>query len=257
MAASRVAQYGKDPFSFINGFGMQNDPHALDTVLDIFYGRILDSTYSYQLTMQPGILFIDLNIIGAGGLDKAPLSANKVYGVYVIWDPVGNNQPTAMLPSSYYHPLIPSGYSAVKLVGYAATDASSNFRQSSWNLYGNSGYRNMMYMPSVTALEGGNSNIQTNVSLISYIPNIDGQIANLKLSFTSSMPGNCLTIYSNMGNFNLYAQADGIANTLLTNLIVTNQVILDGVVTPVIGYSVTNSETDSASIYCNGYDFFI
>lgn len=259
---SSVAQYGQEPFQFINGFGITNNPYNPDTILDIFYGRILDSNYSYQLTMSPPfvtppILFIDSSIIGIGGLDKGLLLANKVYGVYVAWDPVGSNQPSAFISSSYYHPTIPVGYDAVKLIGYVATDESMNFRKSQWTPFGSSSYRNMIYTPNVTVLENGTANIQTNINLISYIPNIDGQIANFELSFTSTTPGNSLTIYSAMSSFKLYAHTASIPNTSLTNLIATNSAIIDGVVTPVISYSVTDSSTDSVSIYCNGYDFFV
>jgi len=255
--ANSSAQYGQLPFQFVNGFGIQNDPYNPDTVLNIFYGRTLDSYYTYQLSMNPGILLINLNIVGAGGIDNGVLTSNKVYGVYVIWDSVGSNLPTCMISSSYYHPLVPAGYTAVKLIGYAATDGSGNFRRAQWNKYGSAAYRNMIYTPSVVALQNGTANVQTNVDLISYIPNIASQIVNLQLSFTSSTPGNSLTIYSDMGSFQLYAQAANIPNTSFTNLVVTNQVVLNNVVSPVIGYSVTNSGTDTASIYCNGYDFFL
>lgn len=250
-------QFGQLPFQFINGFGIKNDPYTPNTVLNVFYGRTLDSTYTYQISMNPTILFIDLTIIGIGGLDKGPLLANKVYGVYVAWDAVGLNQPSAFLSSSYYHPTVPYGYDQVKLIGYAATDDSMNFRQSKWNLYGSSAYRNMIYAPTVSVLSNGTAQTETNINLISYITNIENTIVNLELSFTSSTPGNSLTIYSDMGNFQLYAQASNIPNTSLTNFIVIKQVLLDDIVSPIISYSVTNSGTDSASIRCNGYDFFL
>lgn len=261
MASNQVVQYGQAPFQFINGFGIINNPYTPDTVLNIFYGRIVDSNYSYQLTMAapfvtPPILFIDSSIIGIGGLDKGPLLANKVYGVYVAWDPVGNNEPSAFISSSYFHPTIPIGYDAVKLVGYAATDGSKNFRLAKWTKYGSSAYRNLIYTPNVSVLTNGTASTKTDIDLISYIPNL-GQIVNLELSFTSSVAGNALTIYSEMGNFNLYAQAANIPNTALTNLVVTQQILLNDVVTPIVSYSVTDSNTDSASIFCNGYDFFI
>ena len=255
-------QYGQSPFQFINGFGIFNSPYEPNTTLLIQYGRTLDVSYTYQLSMTTlpptiPILFIDSYVIGIGGLDQGSLLANKVYGVYVAWDSVGNNLPGAFISSSYYHPLVPFGYNAVKLIGYVATDGSGNFRQARWTPYGNSAYRNMIYAPSIPVLENGTANTETVIDLISYIPNIGGQIVNLQLSFTSTTPGNAVTIYSDMGNFNLYAQAANIPNTSLTNLIVTKEIILNDVVTPVISYSVTDSSTDSVSIFCNGYDFFV
>ena len=256
---SSSVQYGQVPFQFINGFGIQNDPYTPNNLINIFYGRTLDSTYTYQLVMEPTILFIDLTISGIGGIDNGILLPNKVYALYVAWDTVGSNSVSAFMSSSYYHPLIPYGYNAVKLVGYAATDGSSNFRQAKWTPYGSSSYRNMIYTPSVSVLSNGTAGVQTNVNLISYIPNISGghQIANLQLSFTSSTPGNSLTVYSEMGNFQLHAQSANIPNTSFTNIIITQQINIGGVISPIICYSVTNSSTDSASIYCNGYDFFL
>jgi|ERR1017187_758227 hypothetical protein len=255
---NQSAQYGQLPFDFINGFGIENNPYTPNTGLVIFYGRTLDSNFTYQLTMPSATaLFIDSSIIGIGGLDKGPLLANKIYGVYVAWDPIGSNEPSAFISSSYYHPTIQFGYDAVKLVGYVATDASKNFRPAKWNRYGSASYRNFIYTPSVAVLQNGTASTETKIDLISYIPNIEGQIVNLELSFTSSTPGNSLTVYSDMGSFDLYAQAASIPNTSLTNLVVTKQVLLTGVISPVISYSVTNAATDSASIYCNGYDFFL
>jgi hypothetical protein len=253
-------QYGQVPFQFINGFGIANQTLISgEEVLFVYYGKTLDSNDTYQISMKPTVMAIFPSVIGINGLDKGPLLPNKVYAVYVAWDTVGTNATAAFFSSSYYHPTIPYGYNAVKLVGYAATDATSKFRQAKWTPYGSSPYRNMIYAPSVTVLENGTANTETNVNLISYIPNLSGgnQIVNLQLSFTSSTPGNSLTIYSEMGEFKLYAQVAGVPNTSSTNLIITTQVLLDGVISPVIGYSVTNSGTDSASIYCNGYDFFL
>jgi len=256
--SAKSVQYGQLPVDFISGLGIQNDPINPNTVLDIFYGRTLDSSFTYQLAMEePTFRRVDSSIIGIGGLDKGPLLPNKVYGIYIAWNPINRNDIDAFISSSYYHPTVPYGYDAVKLIGYVATDASSNFRQARWNLYGNSAYRNMMYAPQVPVLTNGTANTQTVVNLISYIPNIGAQIVNLELSFTSSTPGNALTIYSDMGDFNLYAQAANIPNTTFTNLVVTKEILIANVVSPVISYSVTNSGTDSASIYCNGYDFFL
>lgn len=260
MVATAV-EYGQLPFQFVNGFGIANQTLLSgEEVLFVYYGRTLDSNYTYQLSMKnPTAMVIFPSVIGINGLDKGPLLPNKVYGVYVAWDTVGTNSPAAFFSSSYYHPTIPYGYNAVKLIGYAATDATSKFRQAKWTPYGSSPYRNMIYAPKVAVLENGTASTETNIDLISYIPNLSGdnQIVNLQLSFTSSTPGNALTIYSEMGEFKLYAQVAGIPSTSSTNMIITTQVILDGVISPVIGYSVTNSGTDSASIYCNGYDFFL
>jgi hypothetical protein len=258
MTANASIEYGKLPFQFINGLGIVNDPYNPDTELLVFYGRTLDSSYTYQLSMVTAAgMIVNLSVIGIGGLDKAPLEANKVYGVYVAWDTIGAKEPAAFISSSYYHPTFPYGYNAVKLIGYAATDENMNFRSAEWTKYGASGYRNMMYTPAVAVLENGTESSETTIDLISYIPNIGGMIANLQLSFTSTTPGNCLTIYSGSGEFKLYAQVANIPVNSMTNLIVTQQVVLDDIVSPIIGYSVTDSNTDSASIYCNGYDFFI
>lgn len=261
MAISNASvQYGQNLFQFVGGLGIQNDPFNPSTLLNIFYGRTLDSSATYQLAMEKsGILFVDSSIIGIGGLDKGPLLANKVYAIYVAWDPVGSNPPSAFISSSYYHPTVPYGYDAVKLIGYVATDESMNFRQAKWTPYGSSAYRNMIYTPSVAVLMNGIANTQTDINLISYIPNIAGgdQIVNLQFHFTSTTPGNSLTIYSEMGEFNLYAQVSGVPVTSMTNLVVTKQILINEVVSPIIGYSVTNSGTDTASIYCNGYDFFL
>ena len=115
----------------------------------------------------------------------------------------------------------------------------------------------MRYTPNVVVLENGTADVETDVNLISYIPNITWQIANLQFSFTSTTPGNALTIYSGESEYNLYAQVAGVPVTSMTNLVGTNQIMSDGVVIPRFGYSVTNSGTDSATIHCNGYDFFL
>lgn len=257
MAFSNVVQYGQLPFQFVNGFGIQNDLFTPDTVLNVFYGSTLDSNTSYELTLNPSILFIDSSIVGIGGVDKGPLLPNKVYGVYVAWDPVGNNSAGAFLSLSYFHPVVPYGYDAVRLVGYVATDSSANFILAKWSQQGNSAYRSLIYTPIITVLENGTANTKTDLNLISYIPNYNAEIVNFQLSFTSLTAGNSLTIYSDMGEFNLYAQAANIPNTSATSLFITKQILLGGIVSPIISYSVTNSSTDLASIYINGYDYIL
>lgn len=257
MAPRLAIQYGQQPFQFINNFGIANDPYHPNNILNVFFGNTLDSLNTYEVTMARSILFIDTSVIGIGGLDKGPLLANKVYGVYVAWDPIGNNPDGAFLSSSYYHPLNPYGYNAVKLVGYVATDGSKNIIPGKWTPYGSSPYRNFNYAPKLAVLTNGTANTQTDIDLISFIPNIGGQIANFELNFTSSTPGNALTIYSDGGNFNLYAQAANIPVTAMSNIIITKEILIADVVTPVFSYSVTNSATDTATIYCNGYDFFL
>ena len=257
MATRTVIQYGQQPFQFINNLGIANDPYTPNNLINIYFGNTLDSNYNYALSQDLTVMFVDTSIIGIGGLDIGPLLANKVYGVYVAWDPVGKNPVSAFISSSYYHPLVPYGYDAVKLIGYVATDGSKNIIPGKWTPYGSSAYRNFIYTPKLAVITNGTANIQTDVNLISYIPNIGGQIVSLQFSFTSSTPGNALTIYSDQGNFNVYAQAANIPVTTMSNTVITKQILIAGVVSPVFSYSVTNSGTDSATIYCNGYDFFL
>lgn len=247
-------QYGQVPFNYMNRLRIS---YATNTVLLIQPGSTIDSTSTYQLdtSSSDSAIFIDSSVVGAGGLDAGPVLPNKVYGVFVIWDPVGSNPPAGMLSSSYFHPLYPFGYGAIKLIGFVTTDASANFRPGDWSA-DNSGYRSMTYAPNVNVLLNGTAAVQTVVNLISCIPNLGG-VANCELSFVSTTPGNALTIYSRGTNFNLYSQAAGVPNTVLNSYILTSTILLDGVVSPTIGYSVTNAATDSASISVNGYNFSV
>lgn len=176
-------QYGQYQPYYINGFGISNDATTPNTLLDIAPGSCLDSTGTYQLSTSSTIT-INAALNGLNGLDTGTFAASTVYSVFLVWDPVTFNPTGAVISTSLTAPLMPFGYSAFLLIGFATTDASVHFLKGYWSA-GNSSTRTFTYDAPIQCLSG-NQTSYTGVALTAFVPAVNNTPVVIFSNFTAN-----------------------------------------------------------------------
>jgi len=118
----------------------------------------------FQNYMPP--LLVNTAVNGANGLDAGSIAASSQYGIWLIGDSRGYNPVAGLLSlTSNAYPLLPLGYDSLRLIGFIATDGSSNF------VYATNKPQNMKYslsyfnQPPISVLSGGNATSFTAIDL--------------------------------------------------------------------------------------------
>ena len=183
----KYVQYGQDLDYYINGLGISNDATTPLTVLDVAPGSCLDSTGTYQLNSNSSIT-INAAVNGLNGLDTGTFAQAKVYAVYVVWDPVTNNPTGAMISLNQSTPLMPFGYSAFLLIGYATTISNAaNFLPGYWTA-GNTSVRSFTFDAfQASPITAGAATTYTNVNLITLVPNVNNTPVAVYYNFRITM----------------------------------------------------------------------
>jgi hypothetical protein len=249
--------YGAYPSSYVNGLQISNDPTTPNTLLNVGSGVTIDSTDTFQM-INNGSIVINAATIGLNGIDAGTLAASTLYAVYLVSDPVTLRPIGAMIslnyakPTTSLQPVMPFGYSAFKLIGFAATDGSAHFLPGYWTA-GNSSYRLFMYdAPLATAITAGTSTSYVNTNLIGAVPNINNTPVLVNTVFTPTAAGSALVLQP--GN------ATGGAATILgqvaavvvnsVSLVMAQPVVISTVSSPVVNYKVVGSvAVDVAGYY--------
>lgn len=243
--------YGAYPFTYANGLQISNDATTPNTLLDISSGVTIDSTDTFQM-INNGTIVINAATNGLNGLDTGTFAAAKVYAVFLVSDPVTLKPIGAMLSLSYTAPLMPFGYSAFRLIGFATTAAgAATFLPGYWTT-GNSGFRLFMYdAPLATAITAGTSTTYVNVNLTASVPLINNTPVLVNTSFTPTAAGSALNLQP--GN------ATGAAATILgqvaavvvnsVSLLMAQPVVISTVSSPVVNYKVVGSVAVNVSGY--------
>lgn len=177
-------QYGQAPFAYFNGLGLSNDATTPNSIIDIAVGSCLDSTLTYQMQLSTATT-VSSAFTGVGGLDTGTVAASTVYAVYLISDPIYANVTSAVLSTSLTGPLMPFGYSAWRLIGFATTDSSSHFLLGYWSDT-DSAARSFVYDAPISCLSGGTQTSYTGVSLSAFVPAINNTAVTLYSNFTAN-----------------------------------------------------------------------
>ena len=246
--------YNTAPFQFINGLGISNDATTPNTLLDIGAGSTLDSTGTFQLTSSSNIT-INAATNGLNGLDTGTFAASTVYAVYLIADPVTLKPIGGMLSLSYTQPLMPFGYSAFALLGFATSDASVHFLKGYWTDT-DSATRIFFYdAPQATSVTAGTNTAYATgaIALTTLVPSINNLPVYINSSF---IPGNAAGDTLTMQPFNATGDAVTITGQVTTVHVTTQSLLLAqlGTGVPKINYKVTNAG-DTAAINVGGYIF--
>jgi hypothetical protein len=267
--APSVVAFNQSPFLYINEIKVSNDATTPNTKVDVSAGMCRDSSDVFYMNLGNfnGFLngsispnsatVIDATINGVNGLDTGSLAASKVYLVYVIGDPINAN-PTACilslaLPS--VGPLMPTGYSIYRHVGYIMTDGSSHFLLG-YNS-GNSNARTFLYdAPHATSVTAGTSATYAPINLSTMVPSVN----NIPVFFQVNWTANAAADTFNMQGGNqtgdaillIAGVAGGTAHTVVNDLMVMSQLVT---AVPTVNYKV--SAVGGVAINVQGFNYYI
>lgn len=237
------------PFYF-NGLGISNDATTPTTKLDVAAGSCLDSTGTFQMT-NPATVVINSAASGLNGLDTGTFAASTVYAVYLVSDPVTQQATGAMLSLSLTGPLMPFGYSAWALVGYATTDSGVHFLAGYWS-DNDSARRTFTFDAPIICLNAGTQTSYTGVALTTFVP----AVANTPVVIFSNFTANAAADVENLQGYNSTGDAVTIiapvagatAHTTSQNTVLAQL----NTAAPSIKYKVS---AGSLSLYVCGYTF--
>ena len=249
------------PFLYMNGFQISNDPVTPDTLLDIGVGQCRDNTNSIDIISNAPIV-INSAITGLNGLDIGTIAANALYYVYVVADQANFNLPGAVISLSATGPQLPKGkfpsnYSSWRLIGCVAT-ASSNFVAGYWS--GNNNPRIFTYdtLPAAV-LSGGTSTSYAAVNLASWVPAINNIPVSIAYSFSPTAASNTLNLQAvnSVGSSSNQVTITGqVASVVISGnaTVIAQNKIVSSVLSPEINYKVS---AGTATLYVAGFQMYI
>jgi len=220
-----------------------------NTKVNIAAGRCHDSTDIYDMVAND-IIVIDTAAVGLNGLDTGVLVADKVYAIYLISDTVSGNPTGAIASLDFTTPLMPFGYSAYRLIGFAVTDSAVHFLKMYTS--GNANARKFTYdAPIATAVTAGASGTYAAVALAKFVPPMDQLPVMIQTKFTAAAAGSLL----NMQGGNSTGDQVSIVGQI-TGLIDNANVVLAQLVSglPVINYKVS---AGTVAINVCGFDYYL
>ncbi len=199
------------PYLYIQGLKLSVATPTAGTVIAVSPGAARDSTNSIDMVVglqnyfgidnptelyqgfQRG-LFINSAVNGANGLDTGAIAASTQYAVYLIGDSRNYNNTAAVLSlTSNTAPLLPLGYDSYRLIGFWATNSSSQFVYSSNKPQNISGLLTYFNSPGVSVLAGGTATSFTAIDLTtnSAIPTttLQNVIVTFLVTFTPAAVG--------------------------------------------------------------------
>lgn len=188
-----VQQIQNDPIvqmPLLNIYGLIPS-RASETTLQISAGQCKDA--SNNIDMGIGSAFppvsqrsavsapITLNaaVNGANGLDASSLAASKMYAIYLIGDSTYRKNVASLLSlASNSVPTMPLGYDSYRIIGYWATNGSSQFILGYYQGVGNN--RQFIYdAPVATAITAGNATTYTAIDLSAIVPPVNNTLTNV------------------------------------------------------------------------------
>jgi hypothetical protein len=157
--------------------------------LDIASGQCRSQDDVYDMTLSSSIT-IDSGVVGVNGLDTGVLVASSLYNVFLISDPV-TLLPVAGLLSLSLTPIMPFGYSALRLIGYMATDSGVHFLKG--YMSGNNNAKIWTYdAPQASPVTAGASATYAPVVLTGLVPAIDNLPVMIQTDYTANAAADVL-----------------------------------------------------------------
>ncbi len=245
--------FGVVPFLYINGLEISNNATTPNTLLNVAAGQARDSTDVYQIVLSSPVIINAANR-GLNGLDTGTFAASKIYAVHLISDPVTGLAAGAMLSLSATAPLMPYGYSAFRLIGYAMTDSSVHFLPGYWS--GNNNLRLFMYdAPQASNITAGASTTYAAATLTNLVPAVD----NLPVWFAVDLTPAAASRVMSMQPFGGTGDAIQITSQVTAVHVTANVLVLSkldaGV--PKVNYKWSAGGGDAVAINVAGFEFYI
>ncbi len=192
----RKFPYGSYLPNYCNGLKISNNATTPDTKLDVAVGNMLDSTGTFQISLDTAVT-INAGTVGLNGIDTGALAASTVYSVYLVADPVSLAVSGCMVSLSATAPYLPFNYSAFALIGYVTTDSSAHFLKGYWTA-GNSTQRLFTFDAPIICLNAGTQTGYTGVALTTFVP----AVANTPVVIYSNFTANAAADIENLQGYN-------------------------------------------------------
>jgi hypothetical protein len=225
---------------------------ASTTTITMAAGQARDSSNVNDIILSTGVTINAANN-GINGLDTGSLGNATLYSIYVVGDSSGNSTPGAVISTSATSPLMPVGYDMYRKIGYARTDGSAHFLAGYWS--GSANERTFVYdVPIATAITAGASATYVAVTLATFVPSVQGTLANIEVNWTANAAADTLALqpYGGVGDTVKYIAgvAGATAHTLVREY-VTSQLNAGA---PTINYKVSAA---AVAINVAGYKYTI
>jgi len=246
-------QFGQSPWKYANGLAISNNATTPNSLLNIATGSILDSAGVFQLFLDAPVV-VNSASNGLNGLDTGTITLNTLYKVYLVADVVSALPSGVVISTSATGPLMPFGYNKYALIGYVATNGSSQFLKGYWTA-SNGSTREFFYdAPVATEVTAGNATAFTAIPLTAVVPAIDNTPVRLNYAFTPGAASRTLN----------FTPGNGVGNAItvtgqVTSVVVSGQSLVVSKVTagvPEVDYKVSNSG-DAVAVNVAGYTFFL
>jgi len=248
---------------YINGMVQSNNATTPNSQIDISPGMCRDSTNSFDINLgnflgeNPNISANQVTTInalasGANGLDTGSFQSSKVYNIFVIADISGSN-PTACILSLSSVPVLPFGYGAYRLIGYAVSDSSTHFLK--MYVAGSNSSRKFVFdAPQATSITAGAATSYTAIDLSALVPAVDNMPVNIAFAFTPAAAGHALNLTPGNGVGNAVTITGQVSSVIISD----NVMVLSQLVTalPKIKYKVANG-SDAVAIDVAGFDYYV
>ncbi len=156
-----------------------------NTALAIAAGQARDSTNVFDIVLSSALALNSANT-GVNGIDVGAFTASKMYAVYLIMDPTASNPVASILSLSSSGPTVmPSGYSAYRLIGYWGTDSGTAFYVGEY--IGNGSVRQFNYDAILpTPITAGASATFAAVVLTNLVPPATNLLVDFYMNFTAN-----------------------------------------------------------------------
>lgn len=167
---------------YVNGLEITRTGNA---ALAMAAGQCRDSTNVYDIVVPSALAVSGATVGSAGGLDTGTFAASKMYAVFVIFDPTYTNAPAMLLSLSATAPVLPSGYSVFRVIGYWGTTGATAFYVGDWN--GNGNIRTFYYDALLaTPVTAGAQTSFTAIDLSNLVPAINNLQVNFYMNFNAN-----------------------------------------------------------------------
>lgn len=193
------------PTLAISGLEISNDSTNPDEIINIAAGRARDVDNNIDLGVgadYPNLqnvtvtapLTVNNTLSGVGGLDTGTVAANTIYAVYLVGDSRYYKPVVGMLSlASNSQPRMPFEYDSYRKIGYAITDATSDFLL--MNTAGSGHERILMFdAPQATSVTAGNSTTYAGVDLSALVPPVQNTIVSIQSVFNANAAADILNM---------------------------------------------------------------
>jgi hypothetical protein len=164
---------------------------ASNTSLTVSPMQVRDTTNTIDIVLPASTTLLATGT-GLNGLDTGSLGISTWYYLFLVADSSGKQKTGVILSLSQTAPLLPFGYDAIALVGFALTDGSSHFLK--FYAVGNGGGHTYWLDTSISVLSGGASSTYAPVNLATAVPPLNFTEVVMHAGFVPNAAGDIFSV---------------------------------------------------------------